>query len=82
MKRIKAACILQTLVFSQKPEPGLTAEQALAMSRAEAEKYRARLTRDGVRHQITAVEEQPDGSVLLRVRKQLNGKADVDEYFV
>lgn len=81
MKRIKAACILQTLVFSQKPDAGLTPEQALSLNRAEAESYCTRLERDGVRHQITDMVEQPDGSVIVRVRKQYNGKADVEEYF-
>ena len=82
MKRIKAACILQTLVFSQKPDACLTPAQTLALNRAEAENCCARLERDGVRHQLTDKTELPDGSVLLRVRKQYNGKADVEEYFV
>lgn len=82
MKRIQAACILQTLVFSQKPEAGLTPEAALALNRQDVENYRVRLERTGVRHQITDVQEAADGSITLRVRKQLNGKADVDEYFV
>jgi hypothetical protein len=51
MKRVKAACILQTLVFSQKDDAGFT-------------------------------REQEDGSVLIHVRKQYNGRADVSEYFV
>lgn len=41
MKRVKSACILQTLVFMQKE----------------------------------------DGSIIVRVRKQYNDKADVSEYF-
>ncbi len=82
MKRIKAACIMQTLVFSQKMEEGMTAEAALALSRTEVENYRKRLRRDGVRHQITDVQEQPDGSIIVHVRKQLNGVAAVEEYFV
>lgn len=81
MKRIKAACIMQTLVFSQKMVDGMTAQAALELSREEVEKYRTRLKRDGVRHRITDVQEQPDGSIVLRVRRQLNGVADVDEYF-
>jgi len=81
MKRIKAACILQTLVFSQKPEAGFTPAEALALNREEADQYRARLVRTGTRHQIDGVTEEPDGSVILRVRKQLNAKADVAEYF-
>ena len=33
MKRVKAACILQTLVFSQKPELGYSKERALQISK-------------------------------------------------
>ena len=82
MKRIKAACILQTLVFSQKEEAGLSPEEALKLNRAEMERYRKSLARTATRHQINQVDEQPDGSIIIRVRKQYNGKADVDEYFV
>lgn len=82
MKRIKAACILQTLVFSQKEDAGLTPDEALRLNRAEVEHYRTGLNRTGTRHQITETAEQPDGSIILHVRKQYNCKADVDEYFI
>ncbi len=81
MKRIKAACILQTLVFSQKEEAGLSHEEALQLNRAELEHYKAQLDRTHTRYQITDTQELEDGSVLIRVRKQYNGKADVEEYF-
>ena len=35
MKRVKAACILQTLVFSQKDDCGLTHEQQLKVNHDE-----------------------------------------------
>ena len=82
MKRIQAACILQTLRFFQKEDAGLTAEQALELNRADLEQYRARLVKTRTRHQITDVAEQEDGSILVRVRKQYNEKADVEEYFI
>lgn len=81
MKRIKAACILQTLIFVQKPELGLSKDEALAINRREFEQYKASLERAGTRHQITATAELDDGSVLVHVRKQYNDKADVAEYF-
>ena len=81
MKRVKAACIDQTLVFSQKPEAGCTREQALRLNRAEVEHYRQTLERTRTRYRITGEEEEADGSVILHVRKQYNDKADVDEYF-
>lgn len=81
MKRIKSACILQTLVFSQKEEHGYTREQALKLNQAEFEQYKSTLERTRTRHQITDVQELEDGAVLVRVRKQYNAKADVEEYF-
>lgn len=81
MKRIKAAAILQTLVFSQKEDAGLSPEQALKLNQAEFEHYKVTLDRTRTRHQITDVQEMADGSILARVRKQYNTKADVEEYF-
>ena len=81
MKRIKAAAILQTLVFSQKEEAGLTPEQALRLNQTDFEHYKLTLERTHTRHRITDVQQQADGSILVRVRKQYNAKADVDEYF-
>ena len=82
MKRIKAACILQTLLFSQKEENGLSREEALKLNRAEFDHYKRTLERTHTRHQINDVQEQEDGSILVRVRKQYNLKADVEEYFI
>ena len=80
MKRVKATCILQTLVFSQKPDCGLTREQ-LKINRSEVNHYKATMDRNRTRYQIVEETEQADGSVLVRVRKQYNDKVDVSEYF-
>lgn len=82
MKRIKSAAILQTLVFSQKEEAGLTPEQAAKLNQAEFEHYKLSLERTRTRHQNTDVQHQPNGSIIVQVRKQYNSKADVDEYFL
>ena len=82
MKRVKAACILQTLVFSQKDDAGFTREQALQMNREEMNRYQNSLKRTNTRYQILDEAEQEDGSVLIHVRKQYNDRADVSEYFV
>ncbi len=81
MKRVKAACILQTLLFSQKPELELSRETALRINHEEVEHYKAMLVRTKTRHVIVEEAEQEDGSVLVRVKKQYNGKTDVSEYF-
>lgn len=81
MKRVKAACILQTLVFSQKPEMGYSKEQSLKLCHEEVEHYKAALERARTKYVITEETEQDDGSVVIRVKKQYNNKADVSEYF-
>ena len=81
MKRVKAACMLQTLVFSQKPELGYSKERALQISKEEVEHYKLALKRAGTRYQIVDAAEQEDGSVVVHVRKQYTDKTDVSEYF-
>lgn len=82
MKRVKAACILQTLVFMQKDDCGFSREQILNMNRSEFNRYKISMDRTHTRYQIVSEEEREDGSLLIRVRKQYNDKADVAEYFV
>lgn len=81
MKRVKAACILQTLVFSQKPETGYSRERMLKVNQEEIQHYKAVLERARTRYQILDEVEQEDGSIVVHVRKQYNDKADVSEYF-
>ncbi len=81
MKRVKAACILQTLVFAQKPEMGYSKERSLQLNREEVEHYKAGLERTRTRYQIVDRLEQEDGSIVVHVKKQYNDKADVSEYF-
>lgn len=81
MKRVKAACILQTLVFSQRPELSLPKDEALELNRAEAQRYKDTLIRTKTRHIIVDETEQDDGSILVHVKKQYNETADVGEYF-
>lgn len=81
MKRVKAACILQTLVFLQKDDGYLSKNSVLEANRREVERYTQQMDRNHVRYQIVSQEEQEDGSIIVRVRKQYNEKADVSEYF-
>jgi len=81
MKRVKAACIMQTLVFAQKEELGYSRDKALELNRQEIEHYKATLERARTRYQIVDQTEQDDGSIIVHVIKQYNDKADVSEYF-
>ena len=82
MKRVKSACILQTLIFAQKPDLGYSKERALQVNKEEFEHYKASLDRAKTRYQIIDIVEQEDGSLVVHVRKQYSDKADVSEYFV
>ncbi len=81
MKRVKAACILQTLVFSQKPETEYDKAESLCANRKEVEHYINMLEQAKTRYQIDTQEEQEDGSIIVRIKKQYSDKADVSEYF-
>lgn len=81
MKRVKSACLFQTLVFSQKPDLGYSKEHVLKLNHDEFEHYKANLNRTKTRYQIDETIEQEDGSLIVRIKKQYNDKADVSEYF-
>ena len=81
MKRVQAACILQTLVFQQKDDSYFSKEKKIALNKEEVKKYKASLEKNKTRFQIVEETEQPDGAILVRVRKQYNDKTDVAEYF-
>ena len=67
MKRIKEACLLQTIHFQLKEDlPHGDAVQA------EVEHYKAQLDRNRTQYKITRQEEQPDGSILIHIKKQYN----------
>ena len=81
MKRVKAACIQQTLLFMQKEDCGLSKASILETNRRELAHYKQTLERTRTRYQIVSEQEQDDGSIIVHVRKQYNDKADVTEYF-
>lgn len=80
MKRIKSACILQTLVFSQK-EDTLTRDMILKLNRDEFERYKRIMEQRRTKYQILDETEQQDGSLVVHVRKQYGERVDVSEYF-
>ena len=70
MKRIKEACLLQTIHFQLKED--LEHDAAVKAVRAEVEHYKTQLDRSRTRYQITEEAEQPDGSILIHIKKQYN----------
>ncbi len=81
MKRVKAACILQTLVFSQKAEFGYSKERALKFNRDEVAKYISSLESSGTKYKLVGQTEDENGSITLRVKKQYSANTDIGEYF-
>lgn len=70
MKRIKSACLLQTIHFQLKEELGRDA--ALQVVQQEYAHYKAQLARNRTKYQIDEEATLPDGSILIKIRKQYN----------
>ena len=70
MKRIKAACIGQTLHFMLKEDA--EHDWAVRQVEEEVEKYKRQLVRNRVKHKIIDQVTQEDGSIVMRVIKQYN----------
>ncbi|HIV67424.1 MAG TPA: hypothetical protein IAA32_00990 [Candidatus Butyricicoccus stercorigallinarum] len=70
MKRIKAACLLQTVHFLLKED--MPHDAAVNAVKGEVAQYKAHLERNRTKYRITEETTQPDGSIVLKVRKQYN----------
>lgn len=70
MKRVKAACICQTLHFMLKED--VAHDWAVKQVEQEVEHYKKTLERNRTQHKIIEQTTQPDGSVIIRIIKQYN----------
>lgn len=70
MKRVKAACITQTLHFQLKEDIGH--DYAVKLVKEEVEKYKKQLDKTGTKYKILNEENQKDGSVIIEIKKQYN----------
>ncbi len=77
MKRIKEACICQTLHFMLKED--VSHDYAVKLVKEEVAKYKASLEKKGVKYKLIEEAEQSDGSVIIRIKKQYNS-APVGSY--
>ena len=77
MKRIKSACICQTLHFQLKD--GVGRDYAIKMVQEEVEHYKKTLERSHTKYKIVDEQPQPDGSIMVKVIKQYN-MCDVGDY--
>ena len=70
MKRIKAACIRQTLHFLLKED--INHDLAVKLVREEVDKYKMQLDRNRTQYKILSEAVEPDGSVIIEILKQYN----------
>ena len=77
MKRIKSACIMQTLQFLLKEE--IPHETAVRQVKEEVEHYKELLDKNRTKYRITDEKTNPDGSVTIKVIKQY-GMSPVGDY--
>lgn len=77
MKRIRYACLNQTIHFKLKED--VPHEWAVRMVQEEYAAYQHGLKEKNVPHRILAEEKQEDGSIVIRIKRQLN-QYDVGTY--
>lgn len=70
MKRVKAACITQTLHFLLKED--IAQDYAKKLVEEEVKKYKAGLDKTGTKYKILSEETQADGSIVMEIKKQYN----------
>lgn len=70
MKRVKAACICQTLHFQLKED--VSHDYAVKFVQEEVQQYKRTLDRNGTQYKIVDETVQPDGSIVVKVIKQYN----------
>lgn len=70
MKRVKAACITQTLHFMLKD--GVEQEYAQKLVQEEVRRYKEGLDRSRTQYRILSEEVLEDGSILIEIKKQYN----------
>ncbi|MBQ7944572.1 MAG: hypothetical protein IJ326_10990 [Lachnospiraceae bacterium] len=70
MKRVKAACITQTLHFLLKED--IAQDYAKKLVEEEVKKYKAGLDKTGTKYKILSEETQTDGSIVIEIKKQYN----------
>lgn len=70
MKRIKHACLEQTIHFMLKED--LPNADAVRGVQNDIVVYKAQLDRSRTKYRVVSEETQPDGSVILKIKKQYN----------
>ncbi len=77
MKRVKEACICQTLHFMLKED--VPHSYAVRVVEEEVRRYKTHLDETRTKHKIISEEKQPDGSVIIKIIKEY-GMSPVGSY--
>lgn len=77
MKRIKYACLEQTIHFMLKED--VRHEDAVRGVQDDVKAYKMHLDRSRTKYRILSEETQEDGSVIVKIKKQYNAY-DVGDY--
>lgn len=72
MKRIKAACLTQTIHFQLREN--LPHDAAVHAVMLEYEQYKRTMERNGTRYRLLREEPQSDGSLLIEIKRQYNNQ--------
>jgi len=70
MKRIKAACLIQTIQFSSKDD--VPSDYAKRLIQEEVKKYKSGLEKNRTQYRILSEETKEDGSIVIEIKKQYN----------
>lgn len=70
MKRVKSACICQTLHFMLKEDA--EHDYAVKLVQEEVEKYKNHLERNHTQYKIVEESVEADGSIMIKIIKQYN----------
>lgn len=70
MKRVRAACITQTLQFLLKEDLGH--DYAVRLVQEEVARYKRQLNQSGTKYKILSETVQEDGSIMIEIKKQYN----------
>ena len=70
MKRIKAACLFQTIHFTLKDD--VPHDAAVRGVHDELAHFKSMLDRNRTKYRIIDESEQPDGSIIVRLKRQYN----------
>ena len=78
MKKIKAACLMQTICFQS--GDGNSSQYGREQVQKEYELYKERMAQRGTAFKVLEESTQPDGSILVKLKKQ-NNQQPVGDYF-